>query len=208
MTGLQTSFLLFLFGLSSLTSVAWSQSMSSASLEKCLDKSQALPDRFVACRSAAEEGFPDAQVHLGDLYDWAHVYPQGAGIPDDDTEAVRWYRMAAELGDAMSQQRLGDMYADGRGVPENDMEAVKWYRLAAEQGYDRAQLDLGDMFIRGEGVPGDYVQAYVWYNLAAAQGNEEAALKKDKLAKWMTRDQVQKAQSLSSDLFRRISGRQ
>ena len=64
-------------------------------------------------------------------------------MPEDDAEAGRWYRLAAEQGDAAAQRNLGLMYANGRGVPEDDAEAVRWYRLAAEQGLASAQYSLG-----------------------------------------------------------------
>ena len=53
---------------------------------------------------------------------------------EDDAEAVRWYRLAADQGHAYAQNNLGAMYANGDGVPEDDAEAVRWYRLAADQG--------------------------------------------------------------------------
>ena len=52
-------------------------------------------------------------------------------VPQDDVEAVRWYRLAAERGYAVAQLSLGVMYSDGRGVPQDDVEAQKWYNLAA-----------------------------------------------------------------------------
>ena len=48
---------------------------------------------------------------------------------------MRWYRLAAEQGNATAQFYLGVMYTNGAGVPKDDGEAVRWYRLAAEQGY-------------------------------------------------------------------------
>ena len=57
----------------------------------------------------------------------------GMGCPKDYAEAVKWYRKAAEQGDAEAQFNLGLMYADGEGVPKDYAEAVKWYRKAAEQ---------------------------------------------------------------------------
>ena len=57
-------------------------------------------------------------------------------------EAVKWYRKAAEQGDADAQKNLGDCYADGDGVEKNYKEAVKWYRKAAELGNDNAQIML------------------------------------------------------------------
>jgi TPR repeat protein len=56
-------------------------------------------------------------------------------IEEDDTQAARWYRLAAEQGYARAQYSLGRMYESGQGVPEDYVEAVRWYRLAAEQGY-------------------------------------------------------------------------
>ena len=64
---------------------------------------------------------------------WGYMYDTGEGVPKNDTEAVRWYRMAAEQGDATAQVNLGLMYANGRGVPQNNTEAVRWFRMAAEQ---------------------------------------------------------------------------
>ena len=63
----------------------------------------------------------------------------------DDEEALRWFRRAAEEGHADAQYNLGYMYLNDRGVRRNLVEAVRWYRLAAEQGHADAQkaLDRG-----------------------------------------------------------------
>ena len=53
------------------------------------------------------------------------MYANGQGVPEDDAEAVRWYRLGAEQGDAAAQSNLGVMYATGQGVPEDDAEAVR-----------------------------------------------------------------------------------
>ena len=62
------------------------------------------------------------------------MYEQGHGVPQDYAEAVKWYRKAADQGDAFAQYNLGVMYDNGEGVPQDQAEAVKWYRKAAEQG--------------------------------------------------------------------------
>ena len=62
------------------------------------------------------------------------MYDNGEGVPQDDAEAVRWYRLAADQGDARAQVILGGMYDNGRGVPQDDAEAVAWTRKAAEPG--------------------------------------------------------------------------
>ena len=66
------------------------------------------------------------------------MYDNGEGVPEDDAEAVKWFRMAAQQGQAGAQFNLGVMYAYGRGVPEDYVRAYAWYNLAAEQGYERA----------------------------------------------------------------------
>ena len=125
-------------------------------------------------------------------------------MPEDDSEAVKWFRKAAEQGIANAQFALGVMYERGEGVPENDSEAVKWYRKAAEQGDASAQFTLGAMYATGEGVPEDYVMAYAWANLSAAKGTKEAKDVKDLLRPKMTAEQVAEAQKLSIELLRRI----
>jgi TPR repeat protein len=56
------------------------------------------------------------------------------GVPQDDTEAVKWYRKAAEQGHAVAQSYLGVMYAKGQGVPRDYVQAYKWFTLAAIKG--------------------------------------------------------------------------
>ena len=42
------------------------------------------------------------------------MYENGKGVPQDDAEAVKWYRMAAEQGDADAQFNLGCDVRNGR----------------------------------------------------------------------------------------------
>jgi len=71
------------------------------------------------------------------------MYANGQGVPQNDQEAMKWFRLAAEQGYVFAQYYLGYMYAEGQGVPQNDQEAMKWFRLAAEQGDAKAQAALG-----------------------------------------------------------------
>ena len=48
----------------------------------------------------------------------ALLYNEGKGVPEDDTEAARWFRRAARLGNAYAQYNLGYIYAYGEGVAE------------------------------------------------------------------------------------------
>ena len=88
----------------------------------------------------------------------------------DYQEAVKWYRMAAEAGDAEAQAQLGYFYLTGIGVNTDVTEAVKWNRKAAEQGNAGSQFNLGRMYFNGYGVSQDYAEAVKWVRKAANQG--------------------------------------
>jgi hypothetical protein len=47
----------------------------------------------------------------------AIAYEMGEGVPRDQTQAARWFRKAADQGNAMAQSGLGKAYATGEGVP-------------------------------------------------------------------------------------------
>ena len=55
------------------------------------------------------------------------------GVPQDDTEAVRWFRLAADQGLAAAQFNLGVLYQEGEGVTQDLVAAHMWFSLAAEQ---------------------------------------------------------------------------
>jgi TPR repeat protein len=90
-------------------------------------------------------------------------------VAQDLAEAVRYYALAAEQGDALAQFNLGICYKHGEGVAQNWAEAVRYFRLAAEQGVADAQYHLGICFEHGKGVAQDLAEAVRYYRLAAAQ---------------------------------------
>ena len=112
---------------------------------------------------------------------------------------MRWYRLAAEQGEATAQFNLGVMYATGQGVPQDFKEAMQWYYLAAMQGDADAQHNLGVMYAKGEGVMQDPVLAYMWFNLAAAQGQKAATELLGSLGRTMTPAQIEEAQKLARE---------
>ena len=98
------------------------------------------------------------------------MYYIGTGVPQDSTEAVRLFRLAAAQGYTQAQFNLGTMYYIGTGVPQDYTEAVRLYRLAAAQGGGKAQCNLGRMYYIGTGVPQDYTEAARLLKLADDQG--------------------------------------
>ena len=85
------------------------------------------------CSPLAEQGQANAQYTLG----W--MYRKGQGVPQDDEQAVKWYRLSAEQGHAKAQSNLGVMYQDGLGVLQDYLRAHMWYNIAATSGNEPAQ---------------------------------------------------------------------
>ena len=69
----------------------------------------------------------------------------GRGVTKSLTEAVKWYKLAANQGNVEAQYNLACMYRFGYGVIQNYSEAKKWYILAATQGDAYAKEALADL---------------------------------------------------------------
>lgn len=111
---------------------------------------------------AAEQGSACGQVSL------AYLYDTGRGVPQNDAEAVKWYRMDADQGNASAQFNLGNMYCNGRGIPQDYVQAHMWFNLAAA---------------RFSGNDKDY--------------REKAVAARDRVAAKMTPQQIAEAQALA-----------
>ncbi len=147
---------------------------------------------------AAEDGNPDAQAHLGRMYEL------GLGVTPDLPTARRWYEPAAEADNTMAQSGLGYLLLFAPdAVPGEAEEGVRWLRAAAEQNDARAQNNLGavaiandeperarwrfyqaadqgflvaqrnlaDLYYKGVGGDRSYPDALDWYRRAAEQGD-------------------------------------
>jgi TPR repeat protein len=55
-------------------------------------------------------------------------------MPQNHVEATKWFRLAAEQGDALAQYDLAQRYELGVGTTVDRSEALKWFLLAAAQG--------------------------------------------------------------------------
>ncbi|HEX9174097.1 MAG TPA: tetratricopeptide repeat protein [Telluria sp.] len=140
----------------------------------------------------AKTGNPDAQHLLG------LMYYMGRGVARDYKQAFGWHLKAAQKGKAAAQYVVGAMFYTGNAVPQDQKQAVTWFRKAAEQGHAEAQHALGLMYrYNVAGVPQDVVLAYMLYNLAAASGHQNATEQRAAIARQMTQEQIEEAQSLS-----------
>ena len=126
------------------------------------------------------------------------MYEDGQGVTQDYKKALKWYRLAAEQGDATAWHQLGVMHHYGWGVKTNYKEALKFYRLAAPQVV-QSQYSLGAMYYQGHGVNQDIVIAYMWFYVAAENGNPRSKGNINVLAKEMKPKQIAKAQELARE---------
>jgi TPR repeat protein len=153
-----------------------------AAAEQARAEAQAKADTLAAQRrEESEKKIPPAllaRAKAGDAeaqYEVGHIFASGdKGIEKDDAEAAKWFRKAADQGNADGQYKLGFIFYNGQGVPQDYAEAMKWFRKAVDQGDADAQNALGAMYYHGYGVPKDYAEAMKWYRKAVNQGNAEA----------------------------------
>jgi len=133
---------------------------------------------IAAERRAAAAGDASAMGRLG----WRYLerakggfhqearYPaSGTGVTQNNVEAVRWLRAAAQAGDPRAMANLGFLYTQGLGgLVRNDAEAARWFQRGADAGDRRAMTGLGVMYQAGRGgLKRDPVSAVRWFQAAA-----------------------------------------
>lgn len=90
---------------------------------------------------------------------------------DNYPEKMRWFRFAADHGNAEAQVAVGAMYMGGQGIPKDGKEGLRWYRKAAEQNDPLAAYSIGLLYHRGAaGLPKDSAEATRWYQKASERG--------------------------------------
>ena len=93
----------------------------------------------------AEKSNAFAHMNIG------YLYQRGLGVPRETSNAVVWYRKAAQLGLADAQYQLGLMYELGNGIEADIWEAEVWYQRATDQGYCPGEFnEPGEIFISAD----------------------------------------------------------
>lgn len=168
------------------------------------------PDTVRGWEQKARRGDAFAQNVVG------MAYKCGLGVKQNHAASIKWFRMAAERGEADAQFNLARAYGsevDGgyktaRAAPANDAEALKWYQRSAEQGHIQAQVKLAGLYANGgQKVPRDQVQAYKWLSLAAASGEVSAEKLLPVYVAQMKPQEVKEAESLAQEWKGRRPGR-
>ena len=84
----------------------------------------------------AESGHAAAQYNIGVMHEW------GNGVPQDNSQALRWYKRSAERFHKDAQNNLGALYSKGEGTEQNFIEALKWFIISAENGSEGGQKNI------------------------------------------------------------------
>ena len=143
---------------------------------------------------------PETQYEIG------NKYYKGEEVIQDYSEAAKWYRLAAEQGNANAQTSLGLMNKNGHGFIQDNLAALWWFGLAAEQGDALAQYNLGQLYEIGPGmVLKDYTEAIKCYQLAADQGHAQARAKLKELEQNLTQKDTLRQKSDESDVEKKVS---
>src|SRR5262249_22160637 len=117
-----------------------------------------------ALRQRASAGEPVAQLEI------ASRLGEGKGVRRDLAEAFLWIELAALLGHAPAQFRLGLCWEHGIGTTIDPERAKAWYRRAADQGVVRAMHNLAVLMVGPDKSRADYAAAARWFEEAANRG--------------------------------------
>lgn len=117
----------------------------------------------------AKAGDEEAQLAV------ALAYDTGKDVHKNPVQAARWYRLAAQRGNAEAQFRLARLVQMGsRNLDRNLPLAAQLFEAAAKQGIVKAEYWTGYDYERGEGVKRDLAKAIEWYRKAADAGEARA----------------------------------
>lgn len=119
-------------------------------------------------RFLANDGHAQAMYYLG------IAFYRGWGVPQDYTEAVRWFQNSAQHECVDAMYDLAVLYMKGTEIALDQGQAVMWFRKAADHGKVDAMWALAIAYDNGMGVIKDQAEASRWLSKAAEGGHAEA----------------------------------
>ena len=126
-----------------------------------VEKNEALANEW--CKKAADNGHIIAAALVG-----FHEMIFGK-----ETEAVKYWEVAAKGGHLKAATDLANLYLEGSDdVPVNKARAIELLNDAANAGFAEAQNSLGICYMTGNGVPENPAEAVKWFEKAAVQDEE------------------------------------
>lgn len=79
------------------------------------------------------------------------MYAAGISLPQNFTEAKKWFDYASQKGESSGEYNLGVAYLKGEGTPIDLPEAIRYFQTAAEHGSGPAMVQLAMMHRAGTG---------------------------------------------------------
>ncbi len=125
----------------------------------------------------AANGDPRAQYTMG------VIYRRGAGVEQDDREALLWFLAAAESGHMLGQYAAGLAFDQGRGIDRDFNNAVHYLREAALNGHAAAPVQLGNVYFDKANPAADNAKAHFWWTIAERRNAPGAGQNLNKLAR-------------------------
>ena len=123
----------------------------------------------LAAENQHSHGQDDSDTQRKAEFNLGVMHAEGQGVTQDYSQALEWFRRAADQNFAPAQFQLGVLYYDGQGVAQNYGRAADWFRRAASHNHVQAIFNLGIMYREGQGVLANPTAAAHWYLLAAKQ---------------------------------------
>lgn len=142
----------------------------------------------------AEQGNPEAQYKVGEMYE------QGKGVPKDMDKAKEWFKKSAKQGHRKANYKLLYLEVQMNGLNDVTKTQVDSLRKEAAAGVPDAQYFLGKMYASGIGVPKSLNNALAWLNKATFNGiseaEHEAIAVDEELARIREKEAKQRAEAL------------
>jgi TPR repeat protein len=117
---------------------------------------------------AAEKGNSSAMIGIGLLH------YRGQGVPENEPEATRWFRMGAMKGNETAMLYLAFQLAG-----KHHVEAMRWFRIVAKRGNSDAMLMIGYCYIGQDDRTyesahmRDDIEGLRWFRMAAENGSAD-----------------------------------
>jgi TPR repeat protein len=105
------------------------------------------------------------------------MYQKGDDLPQSLSEAVNWYRKAAENGAARVQIKLANLLLQDQSGTSNYAEVHRLCEKATNLHSPQGAYCMGHLYEQGLGVQQDLSKAAKWFNEAANMGLAVAALR-------------------------------
>ena len=119
-------------------------------------------DAFEICDKLAQQDFVKGYLGLG------YCYLNAVGVEKNEDMAAKWFKKAANQGDAIAMHFLGMMAHEKRDYEQ----AIPWYKSAVALGHGGAVISLSLCYQDGKGVPCDPKQSFELVQELANKGDD------------------------------------